>query len=185
MSQVQSTPLEEGFLWIFAYGRIEWTECANLFRQWRRRTRLPDGLCIIYFFWTTSSILNDAQGHVIEVHGTRTAHMRLRLQGQSVCADFSVANVKSPILSMEKVVKQGDKFEAGPTRCKRSRGNRSVTLDVVKNSLWVDATAYTTAEGALNADARFGAPVVHELPEETLKRSRDIRAPEWSTKIHM
>ena len=58
--------------------------------------------------------------------------MRLRLQGQSVGADLSVANVKSPILSMEKVVKQGDKFEAGPTRCKVSRGNRSVTLDVVK-----------------------------------------------------
>ena len=37
--------------------------------------------------------------------------MRLRLQGQSVGAEFSVANVKSPILSMEKVVNQGDKFE--------------------------------------------------------------------------
>ena len=81
-------------------------------------------------------------------------------------ADFSVANVKSPILSMEKVVKQGDKFEAGSIWCNMSRGNRSVTLDVVKNSLWMDAAAYRTAEGALKADARFVAPVVRGPLEE-------------------
>ena len=37
--------------------------------------------------------------------------------------------------------------------------------NVVKSSLWVDAEAYTTAEGALIADARF-VPVVDGLPEE-------------------
>ena len=35
------------------------------------------------------------------------------------------------------------------------KGDRSVTLDVVKNSLWVDAKAFTTTEGGRNADARF------------------------------
>ena len=55
-----------------------------------------------------------------------------------------------------------------------SIGNRSVTLDIVKNSLWVDADAYTTAEGALNADARFVAPVVDGLPEEPSSSSGPI-----------
>ena len=44
-----------------------------------------------------------------------------------------------------------------------SNGDRSVALDVVKNSLCVDVRAYTTAEGARNADARAVAPVVSEL----------------------
>ena len=52
-----------------------------------------------------------------------------------------------------------------------SKGDRSVTLDVVKNSLWLDATAYTTAEGARNADARLVAPLVDGLSEELLTRS--------------
>ena len=55
-----------------------------------------------------------------------------------------------------------------------SRGNRSVRLDVVKNSLWVDAEAYTTAEGALNADARFVASVVDGLFEEPSSSSGPI-----------
>ena len=50
-------------------------------------------------------------------------------------AEFRVTNVKSPILSMGKLVNQGCKFEAGPTRCKMSKWDRSVTLGVVKNSL--------------------------------------------------
>ena len=108
-------------------------------------------------------MLCDAQGHVIEARGTRTVYVRLGLEGQSVGEESRVTNVKSPILSIEKLVKQGYKFEAGPIGCKRSSGNRSVTLDVVKNSL-VDA--YTTSEGALNADARFVAPVVDGLPEK-------------------
>ena len=49
-----------------------------------------------------------------------------------------------------------------------------MTLDVVKNTLWVDAEAYTTAEGALNADARFVAPVVDGLPEEPSSSSGPI-----------
>ena len=72
------------------------------------------------------------------------------------------------------MVKEGYNFEAGPTGCKMSRGNRSMTLDVVKNSLWVIAEAYTTAEGALNADASFVAPVVDGLPEEPAPSSGPI-----------
>ena len=46
------------------------------------------------------------------------------------------------------------------------KGDRSVTLDVVKSSLRVDVKAHTTAEGARNADAVHIAPVVRELPVE-------------------
>ena len=66
--------------------------------------------------------LYDAQGHMIEAHGTRTVHMRLGPEGH-------------------------------------------------KNSHWLDATAYTMAEGARNADARLVAPVVDGLSEELLSRS--------------
>ena len=40
-----------------------------------------------------------------------------------------------------------------------------MTLDVVKDSLWVDVKAYTTAEGARNADARRVAQVVGKSTE--------------------
>ena len=74
-----------------------------------------------------------------------------------MCAQtFRVTNV-SPIFSMVKSVKQGYRCDAGPTGCRVSKG--------VKNSLWADAKAYMTAEGALNADARYVAPVVDGLPE--------------------
>ena len=82
--------------------------------------------------------------------------------------------MKSPILSIGKLVKQGYKFEAGPTVCKMSTGNRSVTLDIVKISVWVDAEAYTTADGALNADSRCVAPEVDGLPEEPSSSSGPI-----------
>ena len=67
---------------------------------------------------------------------------------------------------MGKLVNQGYRFEAGPTGCKMSKGVRGVTLDVVKNSLLVDAKAYTTIEGARNADPRLVAKGVDGLPEE-------------------
>ena len=81
--------------------------------------------------------LYDAQGHKIEACGTRTVYTRLGPEGQSVGEEFRVANVRTPIHSMEKLVKQGNRFEARPTGCKISKGDRSVTLDVVKNSVWV------------------------------------------------
>ena len=49
-----------------------------------------------------------------------------------------------------------------------------MTLDIVKNTLWVDAEAYTTSERALNADASFVAPVVDGLPEEPSSSSGPI-----------
>ena len=39
-----------------------------------------------------------------------------------------------------------------------SKGDRSVTLDVLKISLWTDAKAYKKIEGARNADARLVPP---------------------------
>ena len=137
---------------------------------------------------TKNSSLCGAQGHMIEAHGTKTVYMRLGRQGQCVDAEFRVTNVKSPILSMKKLVKQGYQFEAGPTGCKMSKGDRSLTWDVVKNSLWVDVRAYTTAEGARNADARLVAPVVSELPVEpssssgpTTQSFQTARAPRGSS----
>ena len=74
--------------------------------------------------------------------------MRLGPEFQSVGAEFSVTNVRTPILTVGKLVKHGYRFEAGPTGCKMSNGDRIVTLDVVKNSFWVHAKAYTKIEGA-------------------------------------
>ena len=79
-------------------------------------------------------------------------YMRLGPEGRSVGAEFRVTNVRTPIHSMGILVKQGYRFEA--------------TLDVVKNSLWVEAKAYTAAEGACNVDARLVAPVLDGLPEK-------------------
>ena len=107
---------------------------------------------------TKGDTLHDVQGYMIEVHGTRIVHMRPGPEGQSVDAEFRVTNVKSPILSMVKLIKQGYQFGAGPARCKVSKGDRSVTLDIVKNFLWVEVRAYTTDEGG-----RPVASVVTEL----------------------
>ena len=78
---------------------------------------------------------------------------------------------------MGKLVKQGYKFEAGPTGCTMSKRDRSFTLDVVKNSLWVDAKAYTTAEEARNADARL----VVDGPPEELPSSSGPTTPSFQT----
>ena len=86
--------------------------------------------------------------------------------------------MKTPILGIGKLVKQGYKFEAGPTGCKISKGDRSVTLDVVQNAPWVDAKAYTTTKGARNEDARLVAPVVDGLPEE-LPSSSGLTTPSF------
>ena len=80
-------------------------------------------------------MLFDAQGHMIEAHGTRTVYMRLGLEGQSVGAVFRVTSVRTQILGLGKLVKQDYRFEAGPTGCKMSKSDRTVTLDVVKISL--------------------------------------------------
>ena len=95
---------------------------------------------------------------MIEAHGTRTLYMRL-------------GSVTTLIRSKGKLVTQGYRCEAESTGCKMSKGERSVTLDIVKNSFWVDAKADTMAEGARNADARLVAPAVDGLPEELLSSS--------------
>ena len=84
---------------------------------------------------TKGGTLYDAQGHMIEAYGTRTVCMRLGPEGQSVGAESRITSVQSPILCMVKLVKQSYKFEAGPTGCNMSKGDHSVTLGVLKNSL--------------------------------------------------
>ena len=60
---------------------------------------------------TKGSMRYDAQGHVTESSWHENCvHMRLGPEGQSVGAEFRVTSVKSPILSMGKLVKQGYKF---------------------------------------------------------------------------
>ena len=63
--------------------------------------------------------------------------MRLGPEGLVSGAEFRVTSVKSPILSMEKLVKHGYQFEAGPTGCKMSEGGRNVTLAAVKNRFFL------------------------------------------------
>ena len=53
-----------------------------------------------------------------------------------------------------------------------------MTLDVVKNSLWVNVIAYTKADEARNADARLVAPVVSELLVEQ-KSSSSLTTPSF------
>ena len=48
--------------------------------------------------------------------------MYVRLGPEGVGAEFKVTSVNSPILSMEKLTKQGHRFEAGPTGCNMSKG---------------------------------------------------------------
>ena len=76
---------------------------------------------------TKGGTLYDAQGHMIEPHGTRTVCKRLGREGHSkrlgreglsAGAEVRVTSVKSPILSMKR---QGYRFGAGPTVCKMSK----------------------------------------------------------------
>ena len=46
--------------------------------------------------------------------------MRLGPEGQTVGAEFRVTNASTPIPSMGKLVKQGNRFEAGPKSCNMS-----------------------------------------------------------------
>ena len=118
--------------------------------------------------------------------------MRPGPEGQSVGAEFRVTSVKSPILSMEKLVKQGFRFEAGSTGCKMSKGDSTLTLGAMKNCLWVDVRAYTTAEEARSTDARRVALVVSELLVEppsssspTTPSFQTARAPQGSAAEHL
>ena len=77
---------------------------------------------------------------MIEARGAITAYMRLEREGQSVGAEFRVTSVQSPILSKVKLDNRGFVFEAGPG-ARSQRENCSVTLDVVKNPLFVNVKA--------------------------------------------
>ena len=80
--------------------------------------------------------------------------MRIGPEGQSVGAELRVTSVKSPIVSMGKLVKQGDKFE---TDCVQDV-DRESQCDVghcEKKKLWVDAEAYTKDEGALDGRCKI------------------------------
>ena len=95
-------------------------------------------------------MLHDAPEHVIEPHDTRAVQMSLGPEDQSAGAQFRVTSVKHRSSAWWTTG-----FQAGLAWCNMLSGNRSMMLDVVKNSLWVDTEAYTTTAGALNADARF------------------------------
>ena len=66
-----------------------------------------------------------------------------------------------------------------------SEGDRTVTLDAVKDkfSVWVDANAFTTAEGGRNADSRLVAPVVDGLLEELPSRKGPTRPQQASSQL--
>ena len=142
---------DEDSFWIFAVGASSGRNARILVDS-----GADEHVCPTYFASATGpakgATLYDTQGHMVEAHGTRTVHMRLGPEGQSVGAEFRVTNVKTPIFSMGKLVKQGYRSEAGPTGCNVSKGDRSVTLDVVKNSLrslhdgWTDDDVTWKAE---------------------------------------
>ena len=112
VNQVQSSPPYEDSFWIFAVGASSGRNARILVHRGAEEHVCPtDFASATHLGQTKCSMLYDAQGHVIEAHGTRTVYMGFGPEGQSVGAEFSVTNVKSPMLSMGKVVKQGDKFE--------------------------------------------------------------------------
>ena len=98
--------------------------------------------------------------------------MRLGPEGQSVGAEFSVTSVKSPILSMVELVKQGYKFETDWVQDVERESQCGVGR-CEKFSLG-GPRSFHDAEGALNADGRFVAPVVDGLFEEPLLSSGPI-----------
>ena len=91
---------------------------------------------------------------MIEAHDTRTVHMRLGSEGQSVDAESS---------AWRSWPNKATSLMRDRRGCKMFKGDRSVTLDVVKSSLRVYVKAHKTANEARNADARHVAPVLSEL----------------------
>ena len=119
MNQVQSSPLDEDSFWIFAVGASSGRNARILVDRGADEHVCPtDFASATPLGPTKGSMLYDAQGDVIGDHGTRTVCMRLGPEGQSVGAGFSVTNVKSPILSMVKLVNQGYKFETDCVQCR-------------------------------------------------------------------
>ena len=111
MNQVQSSPLDEDSFWIFAVGASSGRNAQILVDSDADEHVCPTDLASATPLGSTKgSMLYGAQGHVIEAHGTRTVCMRLGPEGQSVGVEFTVTNVKSPILSMKKLVNQGYKY---------------------------------------------------------------------------
>ena len=97
---------------------------------------------------------HDAQGHVIAAHGTRTMSMRLEPEGQSVGAGVQIHEPK---------ITDPNHGEVGQARLPSRSSvtcDRSVSLDVVDNSLWADVRAHTTASShqRLSTEANLKFP---------------------------
>ena len=74
MNQVQSSPLDEDSSWIFAVGASSGRNARILVdRGADEHVRPTDFASATPLGPTKGSMLYDAQGHVIEAHGTRTA----------------------------------------------------------------------------------------------------------------
>ena len=104
MKQVQSSPPDDDSFRIFAVSTSKGRKARILVDSGADEHVCPtDFASATLLEPNKGGTFNDAQGHMIEAHGTRAVCMRLGLEGQSVGAEFRVTSVKSPILSMERL----------------------------------------------------------------------------------
>ena len=75
----------------------------------------------------TGGIMNDAQGNRIPEHGTRDVFLRLA-HGRIAKVTFRVANVKNPILSLGRLIREGFDFALRGGSCTMSRGGEGIAL---------------------------------------------------------
>ena len=126
VSQIQSYSSDDDSFWIFTASALSRRDARILVDSGPDEHVCPtDFAPATPLGPTKGGTLCDAQGHMIEAHGSRTVYIRR--------SEFRVTNVKSPILSMEKLVKQGYRCEAGLTLYKLS----TRTLDGEEFSLGV------------------------------------------------
>ena len=104
--QVQSSPPDDDSFWMIAVSASSGRNARILVDS-----GADEHVCPTDFASATplgpikGGTLHDAQGHMIEAHGTRTVYMRIGPDGQSMGAEFRVTSVKSPILNVEKFTK--------------------------------------------------------------------------------
>ena len=96
---------------------------------------------------STGGIMHDAQGNCIPEQGTRDVFLRLA-RGRIAKVTFRVANVKNPILSLGRLIREGFDFALRGGSCIMSRGGEGIALEIHRNSTWLRAEAFATAAEA-------------------------------------
>ena len=81
MSHIQSFPLDDDSFWVFAVSTSSWRNVRILVDSGADEHVCPTDFRSAPLGPTKVGTLNDAQGHMIDAHGTRTVYMRLGREG--------------------------------------------------------------------------------------------------------